>query len=38
MDAFPHTFIGDASAAACRHWLDRLLQIFDDFSFRNLST
>jgi hypothetical protein len=33
MDAFPQPFIGDASAEACRHWLDRLLQIFDGFSF-----
>jgi hypothetical protein len=33
MDAFRQPFIGDASAQACRHWLDRLLQIFDGFSF-----
>jgi hypothetical protein len=33
MEAFPQPFIGDAPAETCRNWLDRLLQIFDDFSF-----
>lgn len=33
MDAFPQPFIGDVSAETCRDWLDRLLQIFDGFSF-----
>ena len=31
--AFPQPFLGDASAGQLRQWLDRLLQIFDDFIF-----
>lgn len=31
--AFPQPFLGDASAEQCSRWLDRLLQIFDDFTF-----
>jgi hypothetical protein len=31
--AFPQPFLGDVPAEQCRQWLDRLLQIFDDFSF-----
>jgi hypothetical protein len=31
--AFPQPFLGDASAEQCRQWLDRLVQIFDDFTF-----
>ena len=31
--AFPQPAYGDASREQCRQWLDRLLQIFEDFSF-----
>lgn len=30
---FPQPPIGDASPGQCRQWLDRLLQVFDDFTF-----
>jgi hypothetical protein len=30
---FPQPALGDASSEQCRQWLDRLLQIFDDFTF-----
>lgn len=33
VDAFDQPLIGDASSETCRDWLDRLLQIFDDFAF-----
>jgi hypothetical protein len=31
--AFPQPSLGNASPEQCRRWLDRLLQIFDDFTF-----
>ena len=31
--AFPQPALGNASPERCRQWLDRLIQIFDDFTF-----
>jgi hypothetical protein len=31
--AFPQPSLGNVSPEQCRQWLDRLLEIFDDFSF-----
>ena len=31
--AYPQPSLGNASPEQCRQWLDRLLQIFDDFTF-----
>lgn len=33
-EASPQPVLGDVSPEQCRQWLDRLLQIFDDFTFQ----
>ena len=33
LSAFPQPFVGDVPPETCRAWLDKLLQIFDDFTF-----